>query len=307
MSLIPLILISLAIGMAAYYIGHVVIRMVTELKQGKNDDSWRDPPPLMYKLFKPFIKIFAPDMRGIISDASYESTEKRLSAAGMNYAILPEEFVTLRFVCLFVGCLIVSYLYVNYSPMDAEVLMAVLLIIPVSYFYPDIWVRDQINSRKNRITKDFPFFLDLLVLSMRAGLNYSSALGQSVESLGEGPVKEDFTRMIREIRAGRPRQVALTELAERIDIPSINNFAAAMNQAEETGGEMVDILNTQSEQRRVERFLLAEEQASKAPVKMLIPMMLFLFPVIFMLIGFVIMVGLGEDGILPDHIWILLN
>ena len=113
--------------------------------------------------------------------------------------------------------------------------------------------------------------------------------------------------MIREIRAGRPRQVALTELAERIDIPSINNFAAAMNQAEETGGEMVDILNTQSEQRRVERFLLAEEQASKAPVKMLIPMMLFLFPVIFMLIGFVIVVGLGEDGILPDNIWILLN
>lgn len=307
MSSIATIVISVGAALAFFYFGQVIIRLIKEARTGKDDDSWRDPPPMIYKMFKPLIKIIAPDIKSIINSSQYETTERRLSAAGMNYAILPEEFVALRFICLLVGCGITSYVYVTYAPLDAEVLFVVMMIIPISYFYPDLWLRDMIKARKVRITKDFPFLLDLLVLSMRAGLNYSSALGQSIESLGNGPVKEDFSRMLREIRAGRPRAVALSDLAERMDVPSINNFVAAMNQAEETGGEMVDILNTQSEQRRIERFLQAEEQASKAPVKMLIPMMIFLFPVIFMLIGFVIMVGLGEDGVLPDAVWAMLN
>lgn len=307
MSSVATIIISIGVALAFFYFGQVSIRVIKEARSGKDDDSWRDPPPMIYKMFKPLIKIIAPDIKSIIKENQYEVTERKLSSAGMNYAILPEEFVSLRFICLLVGCGITSYIYVTYAPLDAEILFVVMMIIPISYFYPDLWVRDQIKARKVRITKDFPFLLDLLVLSMRAGLNYSSALGQSIESLGNGPVKEDFSRMLREIRAGRPRSVALSDLAERMDVPSINNFVAAMNQAEETGGEMVDILNTQSEQRRIERFLQAEEQASKAPVKMLIPMMLFLFPVIFMLIGFVILVGLGEDGVLPDNIWAMLN
>jgi tight adherence protein C len=137
-------------------------------------------------------------------------------------------------------------------------------------------------------------------------LNYSSSLGQAIASLPEGPVREEFAKLLREIRAGKSRRQALLDLGERMSIASVHNFVAAMNQAEETGGEIVDVLTQQAHQRRNERFNKAEEIANKAPVRMLLPMMAFLFPILFMLIAFIIVVKLGEMGMLSDGMLRLL-
>ena len=124
-------------------------------------------------------------------------------------------------------------------------------------------------------------------------------MGQAIASLPNGPVREEFAKLLRETRAGKSRREALLDLAERMNIDSVNQFVAAVNQAEETGGEIVDVLTAQAEQKRTERFNSAEETANKAPVKMLIPMMAFLFPIIFMLLTFVVMVKLAEIDMLP--------
>lgn len=297
----PILLISSAMGMAAYALINLIIKTRTREKE-----DWRDPPPLIYKLFKPIVRLFSSDMRNAMSDRLYNRINNRLSTGGVNYAILAEEFFTLKFVCLALACAMSYLLFSMPTERGAEVKLIIIALIPLGFFYPDIWLNDKVVGRRNRVAKEFPFLLDLLVLSMRAGLNYSTSLGQAISNLPDGPVKEEFGKLLREIRAGKVRRQALLDLAGRMDTKSIHNFVAAINQAEETGGEIVEVLTLQAEQRRSERFNEAEEAANKAPVKMLLPLVLFLFPIIFMLIGFILVVKLSETGMLPPFLMSLL-
>ena len=299
--LLPTLLWMLAVGVGVFALLKLIIRT-----RPKDSEEWRDPPPLIYKLFKPIIRLFSADVRRLLSEKGYTRLQHRLSAAGMNYAIMAEEFATLKIICALVAALTAGYLYYTVSDIGAEVQLFLLVLGPLGYFYPDIWLRDKMTIRRRRVAKEFPFLLDLLVLSMRAGLNYSTSLGQAISSLPEGPVKDEFGKLLREIRAGKVRRDALLDLAAWMDINSIHNFVAAINQAEETGGEIVDVLSIQAEQRRAERFNEAEAAANKAPVKMLLPMMMFLFPIVFLLVGFIMVVKLAESNLLPDVLLRLL-
>lgn len=297
----PAFLMACGASLGAFSLIRLVVRT-----RPKESEEWRDPPPLIFKLFKPLVRLFAGEMRGLMSDVGYARTQVRLSAGGVNYAIMPEEFQTLKIVCLVFAGIISFFLYNTSSQFGTEIKAFLVLLPPVGFMYPDIWLRDKISIRRRRVAKEFPFLLDLLVLSMRAGLNYSTSLGQAISSLPNGPVKDEFGKLLREIRAGKVRRDALLDLAARMDINSVHNFVAAINQAEETGGEIVEVLTVQAEQRRAERFNEAEATANKAPIKMLIPMMLFLFPIVFMLVGFIMMVKLAETDLLPEFLLRLL-
>jgi tight adherence protein C len=296
------LMFSIALGVAVFAILKLAMRT-----RSKEPEDWRDPPPLIYKLFKPIVRLFSSDVKTIMSEKLYERTQIRLSSGGMNYAIMPEELVTLKIVCMVFMLIVSVFLFSSDTGFSAEVQLFLIALVPLGYYYPDIWLRDITNQRRRRVSKEFPFLLDLLVLSMRAGLNYSTSLGQAIANLPEGPVKDEFGKLLREIRAGKIRREALLDLAKRMDIKSVNNFVAAINQAEETGGEIVDVLTLQAEQRRVERFNEAEAAANKAPVKMLLPLVMFLFPIIFMLIGFILVVKMAETGFLPKTIMLLLQ
>jgi tight adherence protein C len=298
---LPIVLMAVSFAVGAYALLRLIIRT-----RPKEAEEWRDPPPLIYKLFKPVVRLFSADVRKFMSDASYAKLQSRLSAAGMNYAIMAEEFVTLRFVCAIFCCIVAAVLYQGDIDLSPEVKIFLVLLGPLGYLYPDIWIRDKIAYRRRLVAKEFPFLLDLLVLSMKAGLNYSTSLGQAIASLPHGPVRDEFGKLLREIRAGKVRREALLDLAARMDINSVHNFVSAINQAEETGGEIVDVLTVQAEQRRAERFNEAEAAANKAPVKMLLPMMLFLFPIVFMLVGFIMIVKLAESNLLPEFLLRLL-
>ena len=294
-SYLPAILAGLAIAVGTYTLTRLVIRT----KPPEDSMEWRDPPPVLFKIFKPLVRLFATDVRSLMRDEYYKALHQKLSAAGQNYAILPHEFVTLKLVCMVIGGIVSAAVYKIDQDLGPEALVFLASTVPVGFFYPDIWLADKVGARRRAVAKEFPFLLDLLVLSMRAGLNYSTSLGQAIASLPAGPVREEFAKLLRETRAGKSRREALLDLSERMNIDSVNNFVAAVNQADETGGEIVDVLTAQAEQKRVERFNNAEEVANKAPVKMLIPMMAFLFPIIFMLLTFVIIVKLAEIDMLP--------
>ena len=296
---------SFIIGIAIFAGSFSLLRLILRTRP-KEAEDWRDPPPLIYKLFKPIVRLFKSEVRRLIPQEKYIKLQTRLSAGGMNYAIMAEEFVTLKIVCAIFCIIVAAILYQSDSSLSPEVKLFLIGLGPLGYLYPDIWLKDKITYRRRRVAKEFPFLLDLLVLSMRAGLNYSTSLGQAIGSLPSGPVKDEFGKLLREIRAGKVRREALLDLAARMDINSVHNFVAAINQAEETGGEIVDVLTVQAEQRRTERFNEAEAAANKAPVKMLIPMMLFLFPIVFMLVGFIMVVKLAESNLLPDILLRLL-
>jgi len=298
---LPGLFVAITVTLGTY----ALIKLVVRTRPSEPED-WRDPPPLIFKLLKPIISLFALDVRSLMKDSYYKRISSRLSAAGMNYAIMPHEFVTLKIVCTVTAIVSVLAVYNIDQSLGPEALIFLFSVIPAGYFYPDLWLSDRIGTRRAIVAKEFPFLLDLLVLSMRAGLNYSTSLGQAIASLPKGPVKEEFAKLLREIRAGKVRRDSLLDLAERMNIDSVHNFVAAVNQAEETGGEIVDVLTAQAEQKRTERFNNAEETANKAPVKMLIPMMAFLFPIIFMLLGFVMIVKLAEIDMIPASLLKLL-
>ena len=300
---LPPLMLGLGVGIGAYALLKLV---VTNRPRAKQLEEWRDTPPVLFTVFKPIILLFSNDVRLIMSDGYYQGLRKRLSAAGLSYAIMPEEFVTLKLVCLIIAMGAVFAVYNIDQTLGPEAMVILGAIVALGFFYPDIWLSDRVGTRRRLVSKDFPFLLDLLVLSMRAGLNYSSSLAQAIASLPHGPVREEFAKLLREIRAGKSRREALTDLADRMDVATIRNFVGAMNQAEETGGEIVSVLTAQAEQRRTERFNTAEEVANKAPVRMLIPMMAFLFPIIFMLMAFVMIVKLAEIGSLPPGMMQLL-
>lgn len=299
---------NILIALAAFLFAFGVLLLIKKRKElPDQEEVWRDPPPLIYRLFKPIVRLLTPELGKYISESKKSSLANRLSAAGYSYAILPEEFVILKFVtCAFGG--LVSWILLKSDPnVGPEIFVFIVSFAPVGFFYPDLWLSDQLAKRRRAVIREFPFLLDLLVLGMRAGLNYSGALSHAIGALPQGAVREEFSKLLREIRAGKSRRDALLSLGDRMNLEAVNNFVAAVNQAEETGGEIVDVLMAQAEQRRNERFNSAETQANKAPVRMLIPMMVFLFPIVFMLLSFIIIVKLNAIDMLPPGMSDLLR
>ncbi len=288
---IPMFMVFTSLVCIALVIEHYVRN-----RDRNNDQSWRDKSPLMFRMVRPIVNMFTVKVTESIDQHKLSILKDRLSSAGMSYAIRPEEFIVTKRVFLAIGLLMFFYVYFMLELTSSTVITVVAVIIPLGYFYPDIWLRDQIKLRHHNFSKMFPFFLDLLVLSMRAGLNFASALDHSVEKMPLGPVKDEFTKVLRDTRTGLSRKEAMVRMSERVQMPAVGNFVSAVNQAEESGGEVGEVLSVQAQQRRTERFLRAEKLANQAPVKMLGPLIGLLFPITFIIIMFPIYIKARDSG-----------
>ncbi|HHC72919.1 MAG TPA: type II secretion system F family protein [Thiotrichales bacterium] len=290
-------LATVSVLFSVFFAVMAVERMRRALPAGELE-SWRDRPPLFFRLLAPLIGGLAPLVGARMDPRQRDALLQRLESAGMAYALKPEEMIVARRLGLAIALLLVVYLYWMLDLRTALSFSLVAVLLPLGYYYPDLWLRDAVKRRQAHIEKQFPFFLELLVLAMRAGLNFSSAVSHSTERIPEGPVRDEFKRMLREVRTGMSRRLALNHLARRIDLPAVTNFVASINQAEETGGEIGNVLMQQARQRRTERFLKAEKLANQAPVKMLGPLVGLLFPITFIIIVFPIFIKARDSGTL---------
>lgn len=260
------------------------------------DTAWRDRLPAPLRLTRPLVRWYATSVDTSLPAFKRDVIQNQLNAAGASYLITPAEFVVIRRLSFIAGLGVAMYVIFVLDMSDPLHIAATASLAPFAYLYPDIWLRDATRKRQQRFEKDFPFFLDVLVLGMKAGLTFTAAVEQSVEQLREGPVRHEFERYLRETRTGVARRVALDRLALRVVIPAVTNFAASVTQAEETGGSLGEVLADQARQRRQERFLRAEKLANQAPVKMLFPLIALLFPITFIIIGFPIVMQLIDSG-----------
>jgi tight adherence protein C len=153
----------------------------------------------------------------------------------------------------------------------------------IGYMAPEFWLGRRIRARSNGMVLQLPDALDLLTISVEAGLGFDAALSKVVEKM-EGPLVDEFRQALAEVRMGRPRREALRDLATRADAQPVSNFIGAIVQAEQLGVPIAKVLQIQSNQLRIERRQRAEEAAAKAPVKMLFPMVGCIFPTIFIVI-----------------------
>lgn len=153
----------------------------------------------------------------------------------------------------------------------------------IGYMAPEFWLGRRIRARSLAMTLQLPDALDLLTISVEAGLGFDAALAKVVEKM-EGPLVSEFRQALAEVRMGRHRRDALRDVANRADSQPVSNFVGAIVQAEQLGVPIAKVLLIQSNQLRIERRQRAEEAAAKAPVKMLFPMVGCIFPTIFIVI-----------------------
>ncbi len=153
----------------------------------------------------------------------------------------------------------------------------------VGYIAPEFWLGRKMRARSYSMILQLPDALDLLTISVEAGLGFDAALAKVVEKM-EGPLVSEFRQALAEIRMGRLRRDALRDVASRADAQPVTNFIGAIVQAEQLGVPIAKVLQIQSQQLRIERRQRAEEAAAKAPVKMLFPMVGCIFPTIFIVI-----------------------
>jgi len=275
----------------------LALRTGTELSPTR-DEAWRDRLPWFLRVLRPAMRWYSEAVDASLTSQRREVLQAQLDAAGATYLISPAEFLIIRRVVGVVGATASAGVILGINLGDPLHMTIAVALVPLSFLYPDLRLREVTKRRQARFENEFPFFLDVLVLAMKAGLNFIAASEQAVGSLREGPVKQEFSRYLRESRAGLSRRAALDRLAERVMLPAVTNFAAAVSQAEQTGGSLGDVLADQARQRRQERFLRAEKLANQAPVKMLFPLIALLFPTTFIIIGFPIVIQLLEAGVL---------
>ena len=151
------------------------------------------------------------------------------------------------------------------------------------YTIPEFWLGGRVKKRQKAILLMIPDTLDLLTISVRAGLGFDAALAKVVEKL-KGPLSDEFRRALAEVRVGKARRDALRDIVPRTEVAPLTNFIGAIIQAEQLGVSVSKVLQVQSEQLRIERRQRAEEQAAKAPIKMLFPLVGCIFPSLFIVI-----------------------
>lgn len=197
---------------------------------------------------------------------------RKIVMAGGLEGMTPAEVFLIAFLStlLAVATGIMLVTLTGWSPWWAVLLTATGAALPFA------WLRDQVKKRHLEILRDMPFHLDLLTLSVEAGLDFGAAVGRMVEKGKAGPLREEFSSFLGEIRMGKTRAESMESMSERVGLPALSNFLAALIQADKLGSGLGRTLRLQSEQLRVERFQRAEKAAGEAPVKMLIPL-LFIF------------------------------
>jgi len=225
-------------------------------------------------------------MSRVASSSFQERTEKRLALAGNPGNLRTADWLGVKAVGAVVGALIFALLFIVIGVLKLPPILRFAMPViglMLGYTVPEFWLGGQVKKRQHLILLMIPDALDLLTISVRAGLGFDAALGKVVEKLN-GPLTDEFRRALAQVRVGKARREALRDIVPRTEVQPLTNFIGAIIQAEQLGVSISKVLQVQSEQLRIERRQRAEEQAAQAPIKMLFPLVGCIFPSLFVVI-----------------------
>jgi tight adherence protein C len=206
---------------------------------------------------------------------------QKLMSAGLGQSMTPQMYLAIRGTCLIGPIALGAVLAV--SGLGPWGLLAGLGIAAIGFIAPDFYINSRVRGRRDSMQAALPDVLDLLCVSVEAGLGFDAALGKVTEKM-EGPLVEEVSIMMQEMRIGESRAQALKSFADRLELPETTSFARSIIQADQLGISLGRILRVQAEDMRNRRQMAAEEKAMKAPVKMLFPTVLFIFPAMFIVV-----------------------
>jgi tight adherence protein C len=244
--------------------------------------------PFSERVLKPILKRLSHLAARVSPGTKAEAIALRLAMAGNPRELTVETFLGLKAAAAlaFAGiALLLQFVLPPLIPPPALVMTALWTAVAgiAGYFLPELWIRDEIRRRQKAIRKVLPDTIDVLSISVEAGLGFDAAISRICQK-AQNPLTAEFEKYLREIRLGKARREALRQIQTRTGVEDLNTFIGAVIQADQLGVSMAKILRVQSEQLRVKRRQRAEQLAQQAPLKMLFPMIMFIFPSVFVVI-----------------------
>ena len=289
---------NIIVGSAGFTAGAAVTALILAMSRvaymldGANRTGMDTPPGFM-TLVWPLIKLIDFFVAANLPIKVIENVDSKLQKNGVSFAVTPGEFISsiIVFLMLFPA---LGWLAMSSSGSPDETVLVLLAL--VGAVLPQLWMRDTRTKRNFELVRNLPVYLEYLSMCVDAGLNFAGALKQSVDKGPKGAMRNEFRIVLRDINSGETRADALTRLEKRVDLSDISIFVRAVIQAERMGSSMKETLVIQAEQRLTERFQRAEKMAMEAPVKLVVPLVVFIFPLTFIILLFPIVVRFMEQG-----------
>jgi tight adherence protein C len=310
MTIIPLIIIVLVIIIGA------VLLVIVGLRAPQGDDPLQErlaefaargetasleeielSQPFYQRVVVPIAKRFGEIVIRFTPQNSITQMGKKLELAGNPGNLGPAVFFALRFLGLPLGAIFIylDSIAVEGSFMDGKGLIIGIPASVLGFYLPDLILKSRIDRRQSDIRKAMPDALDLLTICVEAGMGFDGAMSKLFEKW-DTELGRAFGRVVREIQLGKLRREALRDMADRLGVGEMTSFVAAVIQSEQLGVSLAQVLRIQADQMRIRRRQLAEEEAHKAPIKMLLPMALFIFPALCIVLMTPALLILFETG-----------
>ncbi|HET7314082.1 type II secretion system F family protein [Salinisphaera sp.] len=253
------------------------------------DRTYMDPLSWQVRLIWPLAVFVAHYFGRVLSTEYIHRTYIRLQRAGWSFHVTPEEFFGLRVVSA-VGALLLGAfgLWLVGRPYWLLLIVSAAL----GFMLPSVKLNESRKKREREIIRSLPTYLDFIVMAVEAGLSLAGALVQATVNGPEGLFRHELERVNRDIKAGAGRIEALEGMAERLDLREVTGVVSALSQADKTGGDIGHTLRIQADQQRIDRFQRAEKLAMEAPVKLIFPLVAFIFPTTFIVLAFPIVMKL---------------
>lgn len=278
----------LSVFLLAYSIAGVIIRRGQSIQIRLESLAKEQTPgmdnelnqPLFSRVLKPMLDSVSKVIMKVTPKEIITSLEKKIIMAGSPRNMTIKDWVNFQ-VLITVGLPLVTLMlgyYLKAKP--GGLIMFVIAEVALGLVLPNFALSKSISERQKKIQNSLPDIIDLLTVSVEAGLGFDGALVKVIDKM-PGPLASEFEKVLQEIKVGRQKKDALRDMADRVCIQDLTTFVGSVIQADQFGVSIGNVLRLQSEQMRQKRRQRAQEKALKAPVKMIIPMVVFIFPTLF--------------------------
>jgi tight adherence protein C len=239
--------------------------------------------PFLHRVLKPFGTGMLDRITSLTPRNYVLKVHHQLLLAGMSTSVRAEEFITGQVIATGIGLAGALGLIALLHPSASKITLVLVLGPGVGALFPSAWLSRKVQERKDAILRDLPDVLDLLAISVEAGVGFEGAL-EIVCTHFDSPLAQEFSRTLKEMELGLPRREALQNLKRRTEVPDLSNFVLALTQADALGMPIGRVLHTQAREMRTKRRQWAREKAGKLPVKILFPLIVFIFPAVLVVI-----------------------
>ena len=263
---------------------------------GVSDEQKQAQYEKLLKWFRPFYSLLVPFIASKELEPQRKKLRRLLLTANLQEEIGPDEFIAFKGVMTIFFPILAVFLT---GALEVEVpILAWPIIAVLGFYFPDLWVRERIKIRRQKIIRALPYTLDLLTLSVEAGLDFIAAIQRLVARSRNNALLTEFNQMLKEIRLGTSRSDALRTMSDRLHIEEITSLSTLLIQADQLGASVGSVLRAQSDQMRSQRFQNAESAGARASQLVLFPLVLCIFPSIFIVVIGPTAIGMIQRGLM---------